>query len=202
MGIKCSFIGNNQNKNYWESLVQNQSILTLSLVNEKRLKLIEQVDSVFLKLSYLKTNGLLAALQGPIRIKPDLANKYMNDTASYGFFPEEHEAGIYEGVKKEVIVNKYERSSIARKKCIEFHGKNCMICGFNFESTYGKIGKDFIHVHHIVPMHKIDSEYTVNYKDDLIPVCPNCHAMLHRKKDFLSIENLKKILLETENSTK
>ena len=150
-------------------------------------------------------NGLLAAPHGPIRIKPDLANyidKFMNDTASSGFLPEEYETGIFEGAKKEVIVNKYERSSIARKKCIEFHGKDCMICGFNFESTYGEIGKDFIHVHHIVPIHKIDCEYTVNYKEDLIPVCPNCHAMLHRNKDFLSMENLKKILLETEKSTK
>ena len=48
---------------------------------------------------------------------------------------------------------------------------------------YGEIGKDFIHVHHLIPLNEIGKEYIVDYKNDLIPVCPNCHAMLHREID-------------------
>ena len=97
------------------------------------------------------------------------------------------------GDKITVQVNKYERSSIARGKAIQYHGCKCYICGIEFEKVYGVVGKDFIHIHHKVPLHTIDSEYCVNYEKDLIPVCPNCHAMLHRKEndEYLSIEELK-----------
>lgn len=46
---------------------------------------------------------------------------------------------------------------------------------------YGSLGKGFIHVHHKIPLSEIGDEYEVDYVNDLIPVCPNCHAMLHRK---------------------
>jgi len=100
------------------------------------------------------------------------------------FYPEEIEddASIHEGVKSRITVNKYERSSIARNKCIEFHGYLCKICKFDFEKVYGEIGKKFIHVHHITPLHTINKSYKIDHENDLIPVCPNCHAMLHRKK--------------------
>ena len=61
---------------------------------------------------------------------------------------------------------------------------------------YGEVGKGFIHVHHIKPISEIDKEYVVDYKKDLIPVCPNCHAMLHRKINGrnLSVDELKKLI--------
>ena len=86
-----------------------------------------------------------------------------------------------EGASKTVIVNKYERDSEARKECLNHYGYDCIICGFNFELFYGEIGRDAIHVHHIVPLHKIKSGYQVDPINDLIPVCPNCHLILHRK---------------------
>lgn len=66
----------------------------------------------------------------------------------------------------------------------------------DFGEKYGDLGKGFIHVHHIVPLNKIGQEYMVDYKKDLIPVCPNCHAMLHRRVNGkeVSVEELKKIL--------
>ena len=51
----------------------------------------------------------------------------------------------------------------------------------NFFETYGELGKGFIHIHHKTPLSQIKNEYKVDFKEDLIPVCPNCHAMLHRK---------------------
>jgi 5-methylcytosine-specific restriction protein A len=65
------------------------------------------------------------------------------------------------------------------------------VCGFNFQSRYGKIGKDFIHVHHLKPLSLIDGEYELDPVANLRPVCPNCHAMLHRGKRVLSIKELK-----------
>ena len=66
----------------------------------------------------------------------------------------------------------------------------------SFEDKYGEIGTGFIHIHHIVPISEIGKEYEINYKTDLVPVCPNCHAMLHRKVNdrTLTIEELKERL--------
>jgi len=102
----------------------------------------------------------------------------------------------YEGNRKLVLTNKYERSTIARQKCIERYGPICQACGLDFEKLYGELGKGFIHVHHVVPMNEIGENYKVDYKKDLIPVCPNCHAMLHRKLDGknVSVAQLRRII--------
>ena len=92
------------------------------------------------------------------------------------------EHDIPEGARKRVSVNRYERDPEARGRCLEHHGYQCQACGMTFESRYGKIGRGFIHVHHLVPLAQIaDHEsHTVDPVKDLVPVCPNCHAMLHR----------------------
>ena len=101
------------------------------------------------------------------------------------------EQDLVEGAKKEVLVNAYERNPKAREQCIEEYGYNCFICGLNFEERYGDIGKDFIHVHHIKPLSEIKEEYIINPLEDLKPVCPNCHAMLHKKNPPYTIEEIK-----------
>jgi predicted HNH restriction endonuclease len=88
---------------------------------------------------------------------------------------------LYEGSKKQIIVNAYERNSKARQECINKYGYICSICKFDFEKKYGEIGKSFIHVHHITPLSEINEKYKIDPIKDLIPVCPNCHAMLHKK---------------------
>jgi 5-methylcytosine-specific restriction protein A len=101
-----------------------------------------------------------------------------------------------EGKRSSVLVNRYERSVRGRTECIEIYGVNCAVCDMNFEAVYGKhLGQNFIHVHHINPLASIKSEYFLNPEKDLRPVCPNCHAMLHRKKDgVFTISELKEIL--------
>jgi 5-methylcytosine-specific restriction protein A len=96
-----------------------------------------------------------------------------------------------EGATKVISVNAFERNAEARKKCIEHHGYSCKCCGFNFEQRYGEIGRSFIHVHHIKPLAEIKEEYVVNPILDLVPLCANCHAMVHRVNPALSIEMLK-----------
>lgn len=101
---------------------------------------------------------------------------------------------IIEGAKKQITVNSYERNPIARQKCLEHFGYNCSVCDFNFYEKFGEIGKDFIHVHHLREISLIGEDYTINPYEDLRPVCPNCHAMLHKKRPAYSIEELKNIL--------
>ena len=98
-------------------------------------------------------------------------------------------------MKKTVNVNIIERDAVARRKCTDYHGFQCKVCGFKFEEKYGEKGKKYIHVHHLVPLSKIKQEYKVNPKKDLIPICPNCHAMIHRHKNKpLTVEELKIII--------
>lgn len=100
-----------------------------------------------------------------------------------------------EGNIKQVSTNKYERSFEARKRAIEYHGIKCIVCGLDFEETYGELGRGFIHIHHIVPIAS-KGKTKIDYEKDLVPVCPNCHAMLHRGNNgrVLSIKELKDIL--------
>ncbi len=101
---------------------------------------------------------------------------------------------LAEGAKKQVIVNAYERNPKARRECIKHYGTKCFLCGFDFEQVYGEIGKGFIHVHHIKPLAEINEEYEVNPIQDLRPVCPNCHAMIHKRKPAYSIEEIESLI--------
>jgi len=166
-----------------------------------RLVIQDQVYNPKLSLSNLMANGLNAAPQGPVKVKHQLfeyINSNFSDDYQIEMFPDvlDEKTDHFEGVKKQILVNKYERSSIARQRCIEFHGLNCKVCKTNFVTIYGEMGAGFIHIHHLIPIHKIGKEYQVNYEKDLIPVCPNCHAMLHRKINGTepTIDELKEII--------
>lgn len=104
--------------------------------------------------------------------------------------------GYEDGAKTEVTTNKYERNRLNRELCLKLQGTTCKICGMNFEKVYGGIGKGFIHVHHIEPVSLMGGAYVMDPEKDLIPVCPNCHAMLHTKTPPLKPEELIKILQE------
>lgn len=63
--------------------------------------------------------------------------------------------------------------------------------------TYGSAFKGKIEVHHIIPIHLIPKEYKVNPETDLLPICPNCHTMLHVKMadgKFISVEELRALV--------
>jgi 5-methylcytosine-specific restriction enzyme A len=99
-----------------------------------------------------------------------------------------------EGATAIISVNAYERNAKARKACIKYYGYECFTCGFNFEDFYGVIGKDYIHVHHEVPLAKIRKEYIVDPIKDLKPLCPNCHAVIHKLHPPMPINDLIKLL--------
>jgi len=183
-------------KEYWEKIDEYEKSKDGLYC---RLKLVEQLNSQLLTLSQLCNHGLKQAPQGPVRLKGELLeyiNINFNDYYYEGYFPDiPDEEEISEGLKKTVIVNRYERSSIARNKCIEYNGCYYHVCELDFKKIYGDIGKDFIHVHHKKPLSEIDSTYIIDYKNDLVPICPNCHAMIHRKIDGKEVflEQLKRV---------
>lgn len=98
---------------------------------------------------------------------------------------------LLEGAKKQITVNAYERNQAARDKCIKHHGFYCKVCDFNFERAYGELGAAFIHVHHVTPLAEIKTAYVVDPIRDLVPLCANCHAMVHRVNPPLSIDQLR-----------
>ena len=108
-------------------------------------------------------------------------------------------SGHEEGRKVQFLSNRYERNPINRYICLKNKGYICSACGFDFEKQYGNIGKGFIHVHHILPVSKMGEGYVVDPINDLVPVCPNCHAMLHSSNPPLTIDELKIKITETRS---
>ena len=101
-----------------------------------------------------------------------------------------------EGATKTITVNAYERNTKAKTACLEYYGTKCRICGFEFAQKYGEQFKNKIHVHHVKPISTIKSEYQLDPIKDLIPVCPNCHMILHSKgkNEVYTIEEVKKMI--------
>ncbi len=117
---------------------------------------------------------------------------HKNEPIEPNLFPDEiqQKATYVEGAAVQVTVNRYERDQKARQAALAWHGYRCKVCGIDMTKVYGEIAKGFIHVHHLIPLSEIKENYLVNPKTDLIPVCPNCHAMLHRQDPPLSAEAL------------
>lgn len=104
------------------------------------------------------------------------------------------EGGLPEGAKIRVEVNKYERSPVNRAACIAIHGAKCYVCGFEFHVKYGAIGYGFIEVHHRIPVSRMGAAYVVDPASDLIPLCSNCHSMVHRHDPPMEVEALRNLL--------
>jgi 5-methylcytosine-specific restriction protein A len=79
-----------------------------------------------------------------------------------------------------------ERNPKLAARAKKIHGYTCQACEFNFQKQYGKIGKDFIEVHHLTPLQKLKGQkVTLNPKTDFAVLCSNCHRMIH-KSEFVS----------------
>ena len=165
-----------------------------------------QYYSKLIPISYLDSNnpifsrehllqlGMPKNLQAAVKAKADIieliTDNMGEDESAYLAKGMEFE----EGAVSYRLHKEYERNALARAECLKLKGYSCHICGMNFERTYGNIGKGFIEVHHVEFLSK--SKGTVRKTDiaeHLIPVCSNCHSMLHRKIDscYLQPEELK-----------
>ena len=114
---------------------------------------------------------------------------------------------ISEGRRKTVAAQVYERSRLLRDKAIDFYTKDgtvvCEVCGFDFYKVYGDIGRGYIEIHHQKPIYQYeDTDFSVLITEalnNLIPLCANCHRMVHRKRGRpYSIQELREILANLE----
>lgn len=104
-------------------------------------------------------------------------------------------SGVYsEGDLERITVNRYERDERAREECIARHGTTCSVCGFDFTQTYGDSMCGFIHVHHLRLLSDVGPGYRVNPVEDLRPICPNCHAVVHRRNPPYSLEDVRRLI--------
>lgn len=185
-------------------------------INGKLDVLLNPEKDPILALDILKTGNLAAQNWLPqasgISVRPELVDEleavWFDFLTTYEirdnpFVPDKsyEQQSFREGTPNQVVLTKYERNPYARKACIEHYGLSCIVCEINFECVYGELGKDFIDVHHLTQVSKIGKEYIVDPVTDLRPVCPNCHAMLHRKKEGISIEELKSLMSEQVNTS-
>lgn len=99
--------------------------------------------------------------------------------------------GDFEGAKFQKLVNKYERSRYNRAICLSHYGFTCRGCGQNMKEIYGPIGEGVIHVHHVIPLSLMGGSYKIDPLAHLIPLCPNCHNVVHRETPPLSIHDLR-----------
>ena len=83
---------------------------------------------------------------------------------------------------------------LAKERYLQRHGKLiCEVCTFDFKEHYGDIGEGYIEGHHTKPIMEM-AENEVTKVEDIALVCSNCHRMLHRRRPWLSINELKNIL--------
>lgn len=138
--------------------------------------------------------GFTPVLTGRRLIK-ESNNWYAVDESLVGNIPEEVDPKLFPaGGWKTVYVNAYERDGKARAACLEHHGYRCQGCGVTMKEVYGEMAERVIHVHHIKPVSRLPDGYKIDPLTELVPVCPNCHAVIHAKPAPLSITQLKSCL--------
>lgn len=99
-----------------------------------------------------------------------------------------------EGTASRILVNRYERDPKARRRCIEHHGDNCLACGFAFGAAYGEEFKGVITVHHLKPLSTVRAKYTVDPIKDLVPLCANCHLLVHQRTPPYTVAEIRRML--------
>lgn len=96
-----------------------------------------------------------------------------------------------EGTARRMLANRYERSRANRLRCIRHYGATCWVCDFDFKQRYGPAGDGLIVVHHVVPVSQLGPAYRLNPLRDLVPLCDNCHRMVHTQDPPISPEALR-----------
>lgn len=98
-----------------------------------------------------------------------------------------------------VFVNRYERSAKARALCLAHHGMKCACCEVLLADVYGSQATELIHVHHLTPLSSIAKGAKIDPVEDLRPVCPNCHCVIHTRIEPFTIEEVRAMLAEASH---
>ena len=100
-----------------------------------------------------------------------------------------------EGSISHVLRLKRERSQRNRLLCLSIHGDQCGVCKFSSSDVYGSDLGSIIEVHHIEPLGETEQPKAYNPKTDLIPLCPNCHRAIHKRRPAFTPSELRNLLL-------
>ena len=113
----------------------------------------------------------------------------------------EQENEFFEGSINRISIEVRERDMAARQACIAHYGAKCFICQFDFGQFYGAEAEGFIHVHH---REKLSNRKVASKTDpvkDLVPLCPNCHSVVHLRKDAHEVEAVIAMVKIQKNQT-
>jgi len=145
-------------------------------------------------------------LASPYETEDELIRAFIGRTIELGaaalidddafFEPAEVDFADEEGRKLLRLHVVRERSAALVKKFkASLSSLACSVCDFDFGRAYGAIGRDYVEAHHTKPVQNLEPGEKVSIAD-LVPVCSNCHRMLHRRCPPLEIGELKKIMAE------
>lgn len=85
-----------------------------------------------------------------------------------------------------------ERNRTLAHRAKQAQGYICKACGFDFEHTYGGIGREFIEAHHLTPLWELKGQrLTLDPKKDFVVLCSNCHRMIHRTAFVNNVEEFR-----------
>lgn len=102
-------------------------------------------------------------------------------------------AGLPEGAKTRIEVNRYERDRRNRAAALAIHGYICKACDLDMGLRYGPAAAGLIEVHHVTPVSDVGPGYIIDPKNDLVPLCPNCHSVAHRRSPPFSVDELREM---------
>ena len=103
-------------------------------------------------------------------------------------------AGYPEGALRTVQANRYERDRGNRAAAIAIHGTACKGCDLEMGARYGSVATGFVEIHHVTPVSRLGAGYVIDPKRDLLPLCPNCHAVVHRRTPPFTVVELRELL--------
>jgi len=107
---------------------------------------------------------------------------------------DEDMSGEVEGEVTRVQSIRRERNKSNRALCLSIHGEICGVCGFESKANFTEEIGSIMEVHHIEPLSKLDSPKTFDPRNDLIPLCPNCHRAIHKKDPPYLPQDLKNLV--------
>lgn len=109
--------------------------------------------------------------------------------------------GLPEGARTRIEVNRYERDRRNRAAALAIHGYSCKACGDLLAGRYGEVAIGLIEVHHVTPVSMLGSGYVIDPRSDLVPLCPNCHSVAHRRSPPFSVEELRAMVNAASSSS-
>lgn len=149
-----------------------------------------------LKDRFEKERPFPAHFDSPTRPKQNYSPRLVSEEKS------DIDDDFYEGSIRRISVEVRERDAAARSACIAHYGAKCFICGFDFSQFYGSKAEGFIHVHHREMLANRHGNTTTDPIKDLVPLCPNCHSVVHLRKDLYEVEEVKTMMEKQKNKIK